>query len=180
MVVILGIASVSLLTVTKAVTGSYRVSVERLNIGAIGSQAMANFVDAMRLAKTSSLSPVPASPFFAQTVSFERSERTLNGGTVWHDPETILYDPVLGEVRWIENAGTANANITFRCNGVAPLLQGETANGLDDNGNGLIDEPGFCLTIAGGVLTASLTLQRNAPEGGVTMRTWTRSIQCRN
>lgn len=42
---------------------------------------------------------------------------------------------------------------------VAALLTGEQPNGLDDNGNGLVDEPGLCFVTAPDHLCVTVTLE---------------------
>ncbi len=42
---------------------------------------------------------------------------------------------------------------------VTPMLEGEEANGMDDNGNGLIDEQGLCFVVDGKTVTVRLTAE---------------------
>jgi hypothetical protein len=62
---------------------------------------------------------------------------------------------------------------------VAALLEGELANGLDDNGNGLIDEPGLAFTVDGNDVTVLLTLEREVRGGRSIARTFTSTVRCR-
>lgn len=65
---------------------------------------------------------------------------------------------------------------------VRELLEGELPNSLDDNGNGLVDEPGFCVTydLPTGVVTLRLTVERTAPESTAVVRTTETSMRLRN
>jgi hypothetical protein len=65
---------------------------------------------------------------------------------------------------------------------VRELLEGELPNGLDDNGNGLVDEPGFCVTydVLTGVVTLRLTVERSAPESLTVVRTTETATRLRN
>ena len=65
-------------------------------------------------------------------------------------------------------------------NNVAALLEGELANGVDDNGNGLIDEAGFCVSREGENLTVRLSLLRLGPAEEVITRTQTTELALRN
>jgi len=177
---IMALVGVSLQTVVSVISNSYTSGIRRMALDTKGGRSMVELIETLRMAERSSLSALPAPPFSATVVTFRRTDRIQDGVTEWIDPERILYDPVAGEVRWIEHPGLADELVTLRCRGVAPLLEGEIANGLDDNGNGLRDEPGFCLVLEGDVLTARLTLQGTDAKGRVTQRSWTRSIECRN
>ena len=65
---------------------------------------------------------------------------------------------------------------------VREYLEGEVPNGADDNGNGIVDENGLCMTwdANSNLLTIMLTLERVSPNGGLTTRTVQTSVQVRN
>jgi hypothetical protein len=63
---------------------------------------------------------------------------------------------------------------------VRELLEGEEENGIDDNGNGLVDERGFCVERFGETLVVRLTLQRADAEGHLLTRTAVTSTRVRN
>ena len=63
---------------------------------------------------------------------------------------------------------------------VAELYQGELENGVDDNGNGLIDERGFFLERVGETVIVRLMLQRRTGDGTVLDRTSQTSMRLRN
>jgi hypothetical protein len=54
--------------------------------------------------------------------------------------------------------------------GVPERLEGETENGEDDNGNGLVDEPGLCFALEGTELSVRLTVARRLANGGPVVR----------
>ena len=60
------------------------------------------------------------------------------------------------------------------------LLEGELANGLDDNGNGLIDENGAAFARDGRDLRLYLTLEGLARDGRPVTRTLETTIWARN
>lgn len=179
---IFALLGASLSGVVRTMSNSYRSNLRRMSLDTDGGRMMVELIRSLRMAQRSSLSAVPAPPFSATGLTFRRTDRFVEGAsaTEWIDPERIVYDPVTGEVSWIEFAGLPTERVAHRCRGVAPLLEGEIANGLDDNGNGLIDEPGFCVELQGDVLTARFTLQGIDSDGRTTQRTWIRSVECRN
>ena len=59
-------------------------------------------------------------------------------------------------------------------------MEGEVpANLVDENGNGMIDEPGLYFTRRGQLITVGLTLSTSGPSG-VVSRTWTGNVFSRN
>ena len=66
------------------------------------------------------------------------------------------------------------------CKVVRPFLEGEQMNGVDDNGNGLIDEKGLVFTLDGSRVTVRLTLERKSETGELITRTVETMITCRN
>lgn len=85
-----------------------------------------------------------------------------------------------GVLVWREDPGQPGERSTRRASYVAELLEGETANGVDDNGNGLVDESGFCIQITGNVMTLRLTLQRVDATGQLLTSTVETSVLIRN
>ena len=59
-------------------------------------------------------------------------------------------------------------------------MEGETLNAADDNGNGLIDEPGFCLSYQDGRLQVFLTLEQMDSNGQTVTRSWSTVLRSRN
>jgi hypothetical protein len=62
---------------------------------------------------------------------------------------------------------------------VGELGEGETANGADDNGNGIIDEGGFNVFQDGDVLYLRLSLEEPGEDGSI-VRTLETSVRLRN
>jgi len=85
-----------------------------------------------------------------------------------------------GMVVWTENEGLPGERRVVLCRGVAELLEGEQPNNFDDNGNGLDDEPGFCVEVRGEVITLRMTLQALDPDGRVLTKTVESSVWARN
>lgn len=86
--------------------------------------------------------------------------------------------PTLAEM--LANDALPGADRIVLCRGVRELLAGEDANNLDDNGNGLIDEPGLCFEVLGEVVTIRMTLDAFDREGRILTKTVDSSIWVRN
>ena len=83
-----------------------------------------------------------------------------------------------GQLVFTRDVG-GNEQRSILARGVAELLEGETANGGDDNANGVIDERGFNIHRVNGVLFVRLSLEE-AGEQGTIVRTLETSVRLRN
>jgi hypothetical protein len=72
-----------------------------------------------------------------------------------------------GMIRLVTDPGGANEEIEVIVTDVASMMDGETLNSVDDNGNGLIDERGLCFEKDGKLLTVRVTLLRVAEDQSV-------------
>ena len=80
----------------------------------------------------------------------------------------------------VRNVGLTSQQRVVLCHNVRELLEGEIANGIDDNGNLLDDEPGFFIQKAGRVVTIRLSIEGISPQGQVLVRTAESSARMRN
>ena len=144
---------------------------------------------------TEELLPDPTGQFGTSTLLFRKAVG-LNGlQVVWGDQNRIAfeYEPEEtndgtdedgdglideGRVVLVHDVG-GNERQAVLCNGVAELLEGEGANGADDNGNGVIDEAGFNIHRVGDVLFLRLSLLETADTGNI-VRTLETSVRVRN
>jgi len=101
-----------------------------------------------------------------------------DGVLVWSDPEEIRLDG--NAVEWRENPGAAEERRVTWTNLVSPLLAGELVNGVDDNGNGLVDEDGLSFVLDGDSVRIRLTLQRPEVVGGTVQQTVESVVYIRN
>ncbi len=85
-----------------------------------------------------------------------------------------------GRVVWTENPGLANERTVVLCHGVREYLEGEIADGDDDNGNLLLDERGLSFAALDEVLTIRLTCQRLDDAGRVLTKTVETSVLLQN
>jgi type II secretory pathway pseudopilin PulG len=85
-----------------------------------------------------------------------------------------------GEVTWFENPGAAGEKRVVFTKNIPPFLKDELANGMDDNGNGVIDETGLAFVLNGRSITVYLTLKRTMPDGEVLTKELHETVTCRN
>lgn len=101
-----------------------------------------------------------------------------DGEIVWSDTEEIRLGG--GAVEWRENPDAAEERKVIWTNLVSPLLEGEEVNGVDDNGNGLIDEDGLSFVLEGQRIVIRLTLRRPEVDGRTVQETVESVVYCRN
>lgn len=116
-------------------------------------------------------------------LTFQRAEGATTAGVVQWSADRRLdlqpdpADPVNGAdddgdgaideqqlvLTW--DIGTLTQESAVICTDVTRTLLGETVNNIDDNGNLMIDEPGFVVSRSGQLLTLRLSLQSFSPDG---------------
>ena len=131
-------------------------------------------------ANRETLFPDPQSPTYSEDVEYEVSLGVAAGVVVWGDPERIALEGTDTQVAWRENPGEVNERRVVWSNVVRPYLEGETFNGIDDNGTGLIDEKGLNFTLQGDQVTIRLTLERTRPDGEVYTQSVSTRVTLRN
>ncbi len=101
---------------------------------------------------------------------------------VYSDPMRIaLTDDAGGEVTWFESPGGEAEKRVIWVKDVPPFAIGEIgANGIDDNGNGLIDEHGLALVKEGRSVRITISLRRSDGAGGFLERELSTTVTCRN
>jgi len=126
------------------------------------------------------LTPLLQSPLLhASGLQYRLALGVEDGEVVWTDPESILQDDGT-RLLWQQNPGLAEERRVVWSHLVEPFLEGELVNGVDDNGNGLIDEQGLAFVINGNQVTIRLSLGRNSSDGTSTVRTVETRVTCRN
>ncbi|HVS08822.1 MAG TPA: prepilin-type N-terminal cleavage/methylation domain-containing protein [Planctomycetota bacterium] len=131
-------------------------------------------------------------------VEFQPAIGWAAGATVWGPLERIQLaddpaDPDDGvdndsdgtidekRVLWITDVGLPTQRTLVLCGSVRDSLAGELpANGLDDNGNGLIDEAGLVFAFDADSVTVRITLEKRDGSGQVISHTAQRNIAFRN
>jgi hypothetical protein len=160
-------------------------------------RALRRIVRDLQEARMSAFVPAPTPPLGASTIVYQCAEVLDIQFIDWGENRRIdlvpsSTDPLDGvdndrdglvdehDLVLVRDAGLASERSTVLVRNVAPLLEGELPNALDDNGNGLVDEPGFCVLQRGEMLDLALSLMRVAPGGGVTTRTAETTVWPRN
>jgi prepilin-type N-terminal cleavage/methylation domain-containing protein len=110
------------------------------------------------------LLPDPESPEYSTSLTFNISLGVQDGEVILSDPEQISGEGV--QVLWKQNPGLPEERRVAWCNTVRPVMWKEIGGNLiDDNGNGLSDEPGLSFTLHRDAVTIRLCLERVNEDG---------------
>ncbi len=161
-------------------SGAFRSGSERLVIENQGNRAMEQIINSLRVADRASVATVAGPPFGSTEVDFQRNLGLDGQESAWSSPESIRYVPGEQAIAWVRNPNLPDEETFRRFGRVAALMEGETLNAADDNGNGLIDEPGFCLSFSDGRLQVFLTMEQVDSEGRTVRRSWSTTLSSRN
>lgn len=131
-------------------------------------------------ANAQSLDPSAPSPSFQSSLEYMQNLGVQNGLVVLGDPERIELIVNDGQVLWKQRPGELNERMVVWTRWVASYLDGESANGVDDNGNGLIDETGLAFVISGSQVEILLCLERRGEDGEVIRHQRSAVVACRN
>lgn len=127
-----------------------------------------------------SLVPDVARPQSSSDLKFQVSLGIEDGEVVWSEPEKVALEEIRRQIYWSDNPDAEDEHRVVWTSLVAPYLEGELPNGIDDNANGLIDEKGLSFTIDRGAVDMQLTLERVRDDGSVIVSTVGTVVTCRN
>lgn len=126
------------------------------------------------------LVPDVDAPMTSTSVRYQISLGVTDGDAVWSDPEVIALDAGGETIYWTDEPDLEEQRRIVWTRLVAPFLEGEIPNGVDDNGNGLVDESGLAFSIEGINVEIHLTLTRALGDGTTLTRSISNTVACRN
>ena len=155
-------------TVDTAMDDQARLVLRRMGFAIMGSQR-------------DSLNPASEQPLDSSEIRYQVHLGLQDGEVVWSDPEKIALSELDdSQLFWTRNPDAPEERRIVWTNMVAPYLEGELPNGMDDNGNGLIDEKGLSFVVERNAVTIRLTLERMGPDGQRFTKTVETTVTCRN
>jgi prepilin-type N-terminal cleavage/methylation domain-containing protein len=135
---------------------------------------------ALMSARLQSLDPTANAPAYHSSLQFVQSLGVENGQVVVSDPERVEMVVDQGKVVWKQRPDQLDERMIVWSRWVSDFLEGEIPNGIDDNGNGLVDEKGLAFVIVGSQVTIHLTLERTEPGGKTILQSRSTVVACRN
>lgn len=181
-----GIALVSLLSLMAAMLVRMTRTSQVADVSAIELEDQAyRLLDRIQYAiigtDRDKLFPDPVTPIHSSELSYEVVIGVEDGEVVWGDPERIGLEAADSKrLVWNRNPGEADEQRSIWCNVVRPFIEGELPNGIDDNGNNLVDEKGLSFTLQGNMVTIRITLERMRREGPPLVKVVETTVRVRN
>ena len=141
--------------------------------------------------------PHPTAPLATSSLTFNRSQGFVNGEKTWESSTTIEFRLAPGETDdGLDNDGNGIVDdgqvvLTVRagqpdeqeivlCGNVKRYWGTEVPNGVDDNENGLVDEPGLSFELTGDKIIVRLAMQALTFGGKLLTADVETSVRLRN
>jgi prepilin-type N-terminal cleavage/methylation domain-containing protein len=159
---------------------AYSTETSKANLEDQLTQTLDRAVLALMGASEESLQPGTQAPAFHSTLDFRASLGVQEGVVVHGDAERIELVLEDGRVVWRERPDDDSGRSVTWTRWVREFLEGEVPNGVDDNGNGLVDESGLAFVIRGSEVEVLLTLERVGSDGKSSTYSRTAIVHCRN
>ena len=145
-------------------TKAYRAGASRIEVEDQARRTLDRIALAVMGASREGLAPGQETPLDTDSLTYQLNLGYQDGEVVWSDPERIRRDEQ-AQVTWSKNPGIPGEQRVVWTKWVRDFTAGEVFNGIDDNGNGLIDEKGLSFTIQDDLVTIRLTLEKADPDG---------------
>jgi len=178
-------------------TSAYGAGVKRVDLDRNANKVIDEIAGHLALAGASTVYPDTPGLSWSSYVIYYENEGYLDGAVQWGEAQIIYWrysdsDPNDGRdndgdglvdegevVRWTYDSGGTPRIVVLATN-VPEYLEGELPNGVDDNGNGLIDERGLCFSRSGRVWTVRLSLQKPGTNDASLIQTVETAVTPRN
>jgi prepilin-type N-terminal cleavage/methylation domain-containing protein len=122
-----------------------------------------------------------SAPLSADSINYTSIAGVQNGVPVVSPQQRIaMTSEPAGAVSWYQNPGSADEKHVVWTRDLRNYCAGELPNGIDDNGNGLIDEKGLSFEVEGPMVRVTLTIERPGPDGRPVTKTLETRVTCRN
>ncbi len=179
-VALLGVLAYQVFTVISVASRSTTTDTTGMVLEDHALTVMQSIANAIMGTNRDTLEPALGAPLSSDDINYRIQLGIEDGEVIWEDPERIALDDSDSRVFWSQNPDTDEERRVFWTSLVAPFLEGELLNGVDDNGNGLVDEKGLSFSIDRKAVTVRLTLEERTREGEIVTRTLERTVTCRN
>jgi prepilin-type N-terminal cleavage/methylation domain-containing protein len=177
--------------------GAYQSAKNVVDLESKMGRTMARIVEELNGVGEVVLFPDPDNQFGTDELNFQKAEGVAAGDIVWGPLTRLEFVYADGEVddgidnnddglidegvlQLTRDVGGADEQTIILCKDVAEFTMGETLNGVDDNGNNIVDECGFNVHQAGSTLEVNLTVVGLDGAGRPIERMLTTSVRLRN
>lgn len=168
MVISIGLVALVITNIVMAMdssTKAYRAGASRVEVEDQARRTLDRIALAVMGSSREGLAPGQEFPFDTHVLTYQLNLGYQDGEVVWSDPERIQREEQAAQITWSRNPGDPDEQRVVWTKWVRDYMQGEVFNGIDDNGNGLVDEKGLSFTIEEDLVTIRLTLEKAGPDG---------------
>jgi len=122
-----------------------------------------------------------SAPLSADSINYTSVVGVQDGEPVISPLQRIAMSAEPGSaVSWYQNPGSEQEKRIVWTRDLRSFCEGELPNGIDDNGNGLIDEKGLSFEVDGPMVRIALTIERPGPDGKPVVKALETRVTCRN
>jgi hypothetical protein len=146
-------------------TKAYEAGASRVEIEDQARRTLDRIALAVMGSSREGLAPGQEFPLDTHALTYQLNLGYQDGEVVWSDPERIQREEQAAQITWSRNPGDPDEQSVVWTKWVREYMQDEVFNGVDDNGNGLVDEKGLSFTIEEDLVTIRLTLEKAGPDG---------------
>ncbi len=177
---LLAVFAVKITSVIDTTTRTTEADIVKTSVDAQARQVLRQIGFAIMGSHPSSLDPQRPAPLNQAGLKYQVNLGISDGEIVWSDPEEIALEEQRRQIYWSDNPDADDERRVVWTRLVAPYLEGEIPNGMDDNGNGLIDEKGLSFSVANQAISMKLTLEREREGEEPLVSTVETVVTCRN
>jgi prepilin-type N-terminal cleavage/methylation domain-containing protein len=194
--VLLSVIGGVLFLTTDSTSSAFRTGIAVAELDARALRALERICEDLKTSSSALTTPQSETPFSGHQLDYQRGLGTdAAGSALWGPVEHLELeyeeaddgvdndsDGLVDECRlvWTENPGLPGERRVVVCSEVSEYLEGETFDGTDENGNGLIDERGFSLDFGENRVNVRLSLEGRDKQGHRLQSTVERTVAFRN
>lgn len=179
-VAILTLITLNVSMVMKTSSDTFQSGVLQKVIDEQAELSMDRISRAIMSSSENDLNPIKQAPLSTPQLDYQTCLGYQDGLPVYGELERIKYIAEQGSIVWSQKPGDPDERTVVWSNWVPASLDGESPNGIDDNGNGLVDEQGLSFDTVGPKVNIRMTLRRTDPKGHIFKATMNNTVTCRN
>lgn len=162
---LVGLVVTNIVMAMNSSTKAYESGASRIEVEDQARRTLDRIALAVMGSSRDGLAPGQEHPFHTDSLTYQLNLGYEDGEAVWSDPERIRAEEAAAQITWSKNPGAPEEQSVVWTRWVREYMDGEVFNGVDDNGNGLVDESGLSFTLEGDLVTIRLTLEKVGADG---------------
>ena len=179
--VIVALIGCNISMVMKTGSSAYEAGMMESELNSQTSMTLDRIQLALMSSSLEDLNPALSEGLHSSYIDYQESLGLNEAGVlVYAEPERIALATEENQIVWQEDPGGMNERSVVWTKNVPQLYRDELRNGIDDNGNGLLDEEGLFFEQLGNSIQVQLTVQRTDSNGRQIVKDSGLTVTCRN